>query len=111
MEYREYLKTEDWQAKRDRKLSRKKLCGICAAPIVDIHHLNYKNLFDVEMTDLRRMCRRCHFLAHDLHKIGKILFTSTNHHSRWAIIKSAVKKELGLTKVNMFLIQAKASQS
>jgi hypothetical protein len=71
MEYREYLKTEDWQAKRERKLSRKKTCGICAAPIVDIHHLNYKNLFDVEMADLRRMCRRCHFLAHDLQKIAK----------------------------------------
>jgi hypothetical protein len=54
------------------------------------------------MLDLRVLCKRCHFLAHDLHRAGKFKFKNTNHHSRFAILKSAVKKELGLNNNNMF---------
>ncbi len=102
MEYKEYLRTEDWKNKRDDKLTRKTRCGICAAENVDIHHLNYRNLFDVSLSDLRRMCRRCHFLAHDLYKAGRFRFKSENHQSRWCTIKNAVKKELGISRRNMF---------
>jgi hypothetical protein len=102
MNYKEYLESRDWKEKRKLKLLKGKGCGICGSCKVDIHHLNYKNLTDVDMTDLRRLCRRCHFLAHDLFKQGKITFRSTNHHSRFAIIKNAVKKELGIYHKNMF---------
>lgn len=102
MKYSEYLKTDDWKEKRKNKLSKKKLCGVCADPVVDIHHLNYRNLLDVQQSDLRRLCRRCHFLAHDLYKAGAFRFRSTNHLSRWNSLKNAVKRELGLIGINMF---------
>jgi len=91
-EYKEYLKSNDWKEKRARELSGKRFCGICGAPTVDIHHLKYRSLFDVELSDLRRMCRRCHSLAHDLYCQRKIIFKNDNHQSRWVLIKSAVKK-------------------
>ena len=103
MKYKDYLNTTDWKNKRKAKRKKKNRCGICGSQdLIDTHHLNYKNLFDVELSDLRLMCRRCHFLAHDLHRAGKIIFKSTNHHSRWVIIKGQVKKELGCSGVNLF---------
>lgn len=103
MKYKEYLKSEDWVQKRRLKRRKRLRCAICAATDeLDIHHLNYRNLYDVQQSDLRRLCRRCHFLTHKLYKEGKIIFRNDNHHSRFAIIKCAVKKELGITNVNMF---------
>ena len=103
MKYTDYLKSNDWKTKRTAKVSKKFRCGICGdTNNIHVHHLNYKHLNDVEQADLRKLCKRCHFLAHKLMKEGKIVFRSTNHHSRWGILKAAVKKELKLTKVNMF---------
>ena len=101
--YKKYLKSEDWTAKRQLKNKRRKHCGICGAKKVEIHHLNYKNLYDVEQKDLRRLCHRCHFLVHKLLKERKIIFRNNNHLSQWAILKAAVKKELGVSNVNMFI--------
>ena len=101
--YQGYLKSEDWLTKKYLKKLRTNRCAICnATENLDIHHLNYRNLVDVQLSDLRVLCRRCHFLAHDLHRAGKIRFKSDNHNSRFALIKNAVKKELGITKSNMF---------
>ena len=100
---RKYLQSDDWKEKRMKKNSKRKRCAICAEKKnIDIHHLNYKNLHDVEQSDLRRLCRRCHFLVHELEKNGKIVYRSNNHHSKYAIQKAAVKKELGITHKNMF---------
>jgi 5-methylcytosine-specific restriction endonuclease McrA len=99
--YREYLKSEDWKEKREKKNPTR--CGICAATEnLDIHHIHYRNWTNVEMSDLRVLCRRCHDTYHFLEKAGKIKYTSQSHHSRWAILKHAVKKELGLTMANLF---------
>lgn len=103
MEYKQYLLSDDWLTKRYKKKLRAKQCAICnSKDELHVHHLNYKNLVDVELSDLRVLCRRCHFLAHELHKAGKYKFRSTNHHSRFSILKAAVKKELGLSRTNMF---------
>ena len=101
--YSDYLKSEDWHTKRGIKYSSGKGCAICSSKDnLNIHHLNYRNLTDVSQSDLRILCRRCHKLAHNLYKKGKIRFKSDNHHSRFTLIKTAVKKELGLTSVNLF---------
>ena len=101
--YQKYLRSEDWQKKRAEKRSKRDRCGICASTEnIDIHHLNYRNLHDVEQSDLRKLCRRCHFLGHELERRGKIVYRSNNHHSKFAIFKAAVKKELGITGQNMF---------
>lgn len=67
-----------------------------------MHHLNYRNLYDVTTADLRVLCRRCHYLAHDLQRIGELVFSSTDHNHRWALLKNAVKTHLGLGTVNLF---------
>lgn len=107
MSYQQYLQSEDWKQKRNLKRSKKLRCAICShtgnrGNPIDVHHLNYRNLHDVQQSDLRKFCRRCHSLTHELMKQGKIVFRSDNHHSRFAIIKTAVKKHLGTTKQNMF---------
>ena len=103
MSYAEYLQSEDWKQKRSSKRKKKNRCAICASTSqLDVHHLNYRNLYDVTGSDLRVLCRRCHFLAHKLLKIGAIKFKSDNHHSRFIIIKAAVKKKLGIGNQNMF---------
>lgn len=105
MSYRDYLKSDDWKQKRATKRSKNNNCAICNSTedILDTHHLNYRNLFDVKQSDLRVLCRRCHFLAHDLMKQGKLVFSNDNHHSKFTLTKTAVKKELGLTGKNMFV--------
>lgn len=108
MEYSRYLQSEDWKNKRlqkhERKGGAKSRCSICAdSKLLDVHHLSYKtDLSEVEQKDLRVLCRRCHTLTHKLFKEGKIKFKSLNHHSRFASIKFAVKKELGISNQNLF---------
>mgnify|MGYP002814182166 CR=1 FL=1 len=107
MKYKEYLKSKDWSIKRKEKLDRKSgtknRCAICASTErVEIHHLVYKDLFNVEQSDLRVLCHRCHFFVHDLINAGKIIFKGNSHNSRFATIKNCVKKELGISKINCF---------
>jgi len=103
-----YLKSVDWKNKREAKLNRKlgtkKRCAICASgEHLNIHHLSYlPDLTKVEQKDLRVLCRRCHSLTHELFKNGKLKFKSKNHHSRFVLTKTAVKKELGILTENMF---------
>lgn len=40
-------------------------CAKCPAEKkLDVHHLNYRNIFDVVVTDLQVLCRACHKLEH-----------------------------------------------
>lgn len=99
--YEQYLKTRHWKQLRTRK--NKKNCAICASTnLIDVHHLNYKNLFDVTTADLIKLCRRCHFIAHDLMKTGVLKFNNSNQMSRYTLLKTAVKKHLGISGRNMF---------
>jgi hypothetical protein len=91
--YRKYLASEHWQKTRTAKRRRAKSCGICGAESrLDVHHLNYRNLIDVGLSDLRVLCRQCHDLAHVLHRRGFLVFDSTDHNHRWARTKAAVKE-------------------
>jgi len=91
-EYQKYLESPHWKQTRSKKRGRTRGCGICgAAESLDVHHMNYRELFDVEMSDLRVLCRTCHRFAHVLHRRGAFRFTSTDHNHRWAVLKAAVK--------------------
>jgi hypothetical protein len=99
--YQEYLKTDHWKYLRSRKHNTR--CAICATSYkLDTHHLNYKKLFDVTTADLIKLCNRCHFLAHNLLKEGKLRFRNENPMSRYVLLKTAVKKYLGISGKNMF---------
>jgi hypothetical protein len=66
--YREvYLLSDHWKALRAEAL--KLSTGHCAdcgmfAMSLDVHHLAYRNIFDVTTADLAALCRPCHDLRH-----------------------------------------------
>ena len=74
--YREiYLKSEHWLNLRDSKLKQFNFCCLCNSKHnLDVHHINYKNLYDVELKDLLVLCRKCHSNVHK----NKILVTEQN---------------------------------
>ena len=61
MTYQEYLLSEDWQRKREQKFREARhRCAICQSRIsLEVHHLIYRNWFDVQMSDLRRVIGWC----------------------------------------------------
>lgn len=63
-----YLKSEHWSNLRIEKLaSVDACCKNCGRRDLsnDVHHLNYRNLYDVTLSDLVVLCRECHDLAHE----------------------------------------------
>jgi len=84
--------------------------GCAATERLDIHHLSYrKDLTKVRQCDLRVLCRTCHDTAHELMKRGVLKFTSTDHHHRFTLTKTAVKKALRLG--NEFQIRAREPET
>ena len=87
--YAEYLKSKYWKKLRSKKIQAasragKYECGICGSKSrLEVHHLNYKNIYDVEIYDLRILCRRCHGLTHEVKRTQKIY--------KFRQIKAAVK--------------------
>jgi hypothetical protein len=64
-----YLSSEHWKNLRRRKLAAQPSCEMCGRygahhSYLDVHHVNYRNIFDVELTDLLTVCRRCHKQIH-----------------------------------------------
>lgn len=60
-----YLLSEHWKSLRKSKLSANPTCELCPSKDTpDVHHLRYKNLFDVEVSDLMTLCRSCHDQEH-----------------------------------------------
>lgn len=65
-EYREeYLKSDEWKTLRSQVLDTKPLCQCCQKNIAsDVHHMVYRNIVDVKITDLLPVCRGCHEYIH-----------------------------------------------
>lgn len=64
-----YLRSEHWQQLRLSKLSTEdNRCAGCGKqdPSNDVHHLHYRNLWDVGLDDLMVFCRMCHEAAHEV---------------------------------------------
>ncbi len=78
MSYQDYLNSEHWRELKKKKYGRKQIgkgrkCAFCGyKKNLEVHHLNYKNLYDVEKNDLRVTCSGCHRLIHILMKEGKL---------------------------------------
>lgn len=65
-----YLSSEEWILKRDERLiidnHKCIVCGI--AHHLQVHHLNYDNIYNEKMSDLVTLCKMCHMEAHNLIK-------------------------------------------
>lgn len=64
MEYKEYLKTENWRTVRLAMLIRSHFrCQICnGSNSLEVHHRSYKNFGDESLVDLIVLDRQCHHL-------------------------------------------------
>jgi hypothetical protein len=96
-----YLKSEDWKSLRKIKLSKKKArCQICgfASKSNDIHHLKYRNLYDVEIKDLVVVCRKCHDIIHGLMRKYPKLKT-LDRKMMWKVIRQHLDK-MRITRYN-----------
>ena len=64
--YREvYLQSNHWKDLRGKKLKINPVCENCGSKKKpDVHHLDYKNLYDVTLKDLKTLCRKCHKKLH-----------------------------------------------
>jgi len=61
----EYLASGHWKRLRKKKLKINPECETCGRKgKVDIHHLNYKRLYNVKTSDLKTLCRGCHIEVH-----------------------------------------------
>lgn len=107
-EYAAYLKSDHWKELRASKRSKcrktdgKNRCAICASTeSIETHHLTYRNIYDVELSDLRLLCRECHGCAHELMKAG-LRFTSKSHHGIFGALKVKVKIARGFGQRNLF---------
>lgn len=65
--YRRYLRSAAWQRKRAAVILRSKgACERCGLwPVVNVHHLSYRNVGNEPLSDLLGVCSRCH---RDLHE-------------------------------------------
>jgi hypothetical protein len=90
-----YLKSEHWRDLRLRKLAETDArCAICKFRDLanDVHHIDYRELYNVGMTDLRVLCRACHKRVHTLLEDG---FGATGDKAThvWASCKAKVQRE------------------
>lgn len=71
-----YLKSAHWDSLRTAKLYHSKsTCEKCnSGHRVQIHHLKYKNFYDVTLEDLMILCQKCHFGLHDKENRRKNIF-------------------------------------
>lgn len=99
-QYKDYLKSDHWKSLRNRKLSHsKRRCAICGSKErLEVHHLQYKNIFDVDLTDLRILCNRCHKLYHELKKSGSVKPVAGSHQKQFANARHYVKLALGMIR-------------
>ncbi len=94
--YREYLKSKDWKKKRAAKWRtvKRQSCAFCGSVDgLEVHHLIYRQWYDVKTSDLRLTCRRCHELIHRLIKLGRLKYGgSKTHKSRFLRTQRALRR-------------------
>lgn len=81
-----------------------KRCAICGSTTsIDLHHLFYRqNLEDVQTSDLRWLCRRCHNRAHELINSKVLKFKpGASHHAMFAATKSLVNQSFHKVRIRI----------
>jgi len=72
--WRVFLKTEFWKRQKSEKFrevgKKCERCGLSKndGAIIEVHHINYKRLFDCGNSDLEVICQKCHSKHHKLEK-------------------------------------------
>jgi hypothetical protein len=99
MQYIEYLKTKHWVKLRKNKYKHKKACSLCDSKVkLNVHHLRYKDLFNINTHDLKVVCQRCHIIIHNGIKNKELVFNKDNPHHIGARTRRYVRYKLGIYK-------------
>jgi 5-methylcytosine-specific restriction endonuclease McrA len=70
-EYEKYIKSEQWEAKRQERIKIDGCCVMCGRPLdkirsVQVHHISYERLGAEDVyTDLVTLCGTCHRRLHN----------------------------------------------
>lgn len=86
MNYKEYLKTENWQKKRRKVFAlHSKRCAVCRKKkATNVHHKSYKRLGDETKRDLIPLCQ---FHHNEIHK-----FANQQKINIWQATEQYIKK-------------------
>jgi len=98
-QYQVYLQSPHWKQLRAEKWKRShKRCGICGSKEqLQVHHMVYRQIYDVQLTDLRVLCDTCHETTHRLINAGRLDVRASETHNGWfQRTKTAVKMARGL---------------
>lgn len=88
-EYREeYLNSDEWKNLRNTILSAQPACQCCGNLATDVHHMVYRNIVDVKISDLLPVCRSCH---NELHVAIKSEWITQNTKDIDAIKEKSIK--------------------
>lgn len=95
--YREvYLRSQHWADLVTRKLRANPKCELCGKKgRLDIHHINYKNIFDVTIDDLASLCRGCHNREHEIRGLPKRVKIS---YSDYYLLPSEIARQIALIR-------------
>lgn len=76
-EYTEYLKSEDWNERRQARLQKANYrCERCGERNrLDVHHKTYANLGNEPLSDLIALCQSCHWAADEERRGNKLPVT------------------------------------
>lgn len=71
--YKEYIASNDWRKKREKafELLGRKCKGCGGVENLEVHHLNYENLYNESVLDVEIQCSKCHPLSDTQREIKK----------------------------------------
>lgn len=70
-EYKKYMRSDRWKAKKQERIDIDKACVMCGRPLdkirsIQVHHVTYERLgHENVMTDLCTLCGSCHKKIHN----------------------------------------------
>jgi tRNA/tmRNA/rRNA uracil-C5-methylase (TrmA/RlmC/RlmD family) len=88
-----YLNSPHWRALRASKLALKPVCELCGSSRnIQVHHSNYRLIFDVTTDDLVTLCEFCHQDEHEFLEKQKRKEQSIRDKARFKLRKQQRKE-------------------
>lgn len=102
MNYRRYLNSRYWiNFKRDYFKHFPKTCIICGSTDkVQLHHKNYKHLYNEDYEDVICLCRFCHAKKHGKKELKKSKRRKIKHKHWSKLLKQAKKDGVATTPLH-----------
>jgi 5-methylcytosine-specific restriction endonuclease McrA len=98
-----YLHSDHWKNLRKEKLVQISICEKCKTiHNLDVHHINYKGLYDVKLSDLQVLCRKCHEEEHIKKKPQRQNLKILNRNKRASELKMSPIKNKQQKKKSVF---------